>query len=135
MLIEINNLTKELIEQEIFKKVSQEVLLTEGEDLEVSIVFLNPEKIRKLNQKYRGKNQKTDVLSFSYEGKGEIVLAPEVIKREAKKLGLVFQEELIKRLIHGLLHLSGYNHQEEDEANIMEKKQDYYLKLWQKKKQ
>ena len=132
MLIEVNNLSQELVEQEVFKKISQEVLLAEGKDLELSIVLLDSEKIREINQKYRQKNQETDVLSFSYAERGEIVLAPGVIKKEAQELGLSFQEELIKRLIHGLLHLSGYDHQEEEEANLMETKQDYYLKLWQK---
>lgn len=80
---------------------------------ELVIVFVNEREMRKLNQKFRGKDYSTDVLSFSgaQDCLGELILCPQVLRRQAKLHGLTTQLELGYYLIHGLLHLLGYDHE------------------------
>jgi probable rRNA maturation factor len=90
-----------------------------------SIVFVDDEEIRSMNSRYRGKNDVTDVLSFCYDGVkiegipflGEIVIAPAVAVRNASRFGIVPEKEIRKLLIHGTLHLLGYDH-EVDEGQM-----------------
>ena len=99
---------------------------------ELSIALVGQGKIRELNKKYRGKNQATDVLAFSEKeiGLGEIVICLREVKKNAKRFGSKFEKELAQVLIHGILHLLGYNHKKSEvEAKEMEKKEKYYLNL------
>jgi probable rRNA maturation factor len=85
----------------------------------LSIVFVADQEILLMNSRYRGKSGITDVLSFSYGGVkidgipflGEIVIAPAVAVRNAKRYGTVPEKEIRKLLIHGTLHLLGYDHE------------------------
>lgn len=83
-------------------------------NLELAVVFLGPLEARKLNHRFRQKNYATDVLSFaseSPESMGELVLCPEVIRRQALEHGLSFRAELAYMVLHGILHLLGYEHE------------------------
>ncbi|MEN6489880.1 MAG: rRNA maturation RNase YbeY [Smithella sp.] len=90
-------------------------------DKEVSLSFVNDETIRELNNQYRNKNKPTDVLSFSLqEGEfsninpdvlGDIVISVETAKENAQKNDLSFEQEINFLIIHGLLHLLGYDHE------------------------
>lgn len=135
-MIEINNLTTNPIDQDFFKKVAEEVL--EGEKkrgAELSIALVGQGRIRELNKRYRGKNRVTDVLAFGenskfrpIQGLGEIVICLREVKKNAKKFNQSFEKELTRVLIHGTLHLLGYNHEKSDrEGKIMEEKENYYL--------
>lgn len=127
-MIEINNLTISAVDKKFLKRVAKIVL--KGKDIEevgLSIVLTGEKRIRKLNKKYRGKNKITDVLSFG-EGLNEIVICLSEVKKNAKKYNIAFKKELARVLIHGILHLLGYEHEKgEKEAKKMEKKQEYYL--------
>jgi len=81
--------------------------------------------IRKLNRKYRSKDKETDVLSF--EDLNEIVLCPKVLKKRAERGKSTFSKELSLSLIHGILHLLGYNDEMKEDGEKMEQKQIYYL--------
>ncbi len=144
-MIQINNLTSENIDNDFLKKIVEVVLQKEkGKILPLSIVFLDSGKIKNLNKKYRKKNIPTDVLSFSYKNDiiefenkedsliGEIVLCPEMIKKNAQKFKKDYKDELMWALIHGLLHLLGYNHKKEQEAKKMRKKEKRYLNFLKK---
>jgi len=127
------------------KKVAEKVL--EGESAswrkkgaDLSIALIGQGRIRELNKRYRGKNRATDVLAFSGDGLGEIVICLREVKRNAKRLKSTFKKELATCLIHGILHLSGYDHEKEAKPRTrinsvrgkkMEEKQNYYLKLCQ----
>lgn len=149
-MIEINNLTQEKINESFFRKTAENVLKEEGVEGEsLSVAFVGAEKMRELNKKYRRKDKATDVLSFQYSEKlkvksekqqlksqnftkdsflGEIVICPEVVKKNAKKSGLDYNKELTRVLIHGILHILGYDHEGSvKEAKKMEKKEEYYL--------
>jgi probable rRNA maturation factor len=70
---------------------------------------------RKLNREYRGKDYATDVLSFSGDGLsylGELILCVEVVKRQAKNHALSFRDESAYLVLHGLLHLLGFEHEQ-----------------------
>jgi len=130
-MIEINNLTAGSVDEEFLKGVAEKVLKGENrKEIGLSIVFVGQGRMRKLNKKYRGKNKITDVLSFGDE-LNEIVVCLMEVKKNAKRYNSTFKKELVKVLIHGILHLSGYEHEKDKkEADKMEKKQEYYLNLF-----
>lgn len=84
---------------------------------ELSILFTDDSEIKKLNMRYRRKNKATDVLSFpSAAGPGPATLGDVIIslptaKRQAQKAGWTIEKETIFLLIHGILHLLGYDHE------------------------
>ena len=118
------------------------------DNTEVSINFVTDEAIHELNRDYRGVDRPTDVLSFECDGYddvdddfefdephlegaafelGDIVIAPDVAERQAPEYGMTFADEVSLLLVHGLLHLCGYDHMEEDEALVMEAREKELL--------
>lgn len=82
--------------------------------LELTIVFLDPKDALAMNFQYRKKKYATDVLSFDgdfQESFGELVLCPQVLKKQSLQHDLSFRQELTYMLIHGVLHLLGYDHE------------------------
>jgi len=80
----------------------------------VSIIFVTPIFIRELNTQYRNINDVTDVLSFNIDATellGEIYVCPEYIKSTRPEID--FKEEVLRLIIHGILHLIGYDHEVE----------------------
>jgi len=130
-MIEINNLTTSRVNEEFLKKVAKKVLKSKNKkEKDLSIALVGPNRIKELNKKYRKKNQVTDVLAFLDRqfGLGEIVICPREVKKNAKRFHSTFKIELVRVLIHGILHLLGENHEKSrKEAKKMEKKQQYYL--------
>jgi len=125
-MIEVNNLTELKIGGRFFKKLAEDVFKKEKTQPDLSIALVGSKEIKALNGKYRKKDRPTDVLSFQYGTSGEIVICPEVVKANAKKYRSVFKKELARVLIHGILHILGYNHQ------TMASRQIRYLKLFLK---
>lgn len=131
-MIEINNLTNFIIDKKLSTGIAKKVLKGENREIEnISLVFVGKKEMQEFNKKYRGKNKPTDVLSFNLNDKeclGEIVICPQVVKENGEKFGISFEKEIAKVLIHGVLHLLGYDHEKsEKEAEIMETKQNFYL--------
>ncbi len=80
----------------------------------VTLVFLDPQKMKKINKQFRSKNKPTDVLSFApveEESLGEILFCLDVLKKQAKDQGHSLENEFLYMLIHGVLHLLGYDHE------------------------
>lgn len=128
-MIEVNNLTTNQIDKKFLIELAKNVLRGENKKIDVSVVLVGQARIRGLNKKYRGKNKATDVLSFQYDQSGEIVICLKEVKKNTKKSGLTVKKELANVLIHGILHILNYNHEKSVKvAEIMEKKQNYYLK-------
>lgn len=104
-------------------------------DSSVSIHFVGLHKMKTLNYRYRGKDAPTDVLSFGTQGEligtendlGDLFLCVPYVKEQAKRFGVSYREECLRMIIHGVLHLLGYDHQEENEAKIMFEKQESLL--------
>ena len=124
-MIEIVNLSSEKINETLIRETVRNTLKEEGAKMSISVAIVDSEEIKKLNYQYRKKNKATDVLSFG-GGINEIVICPE----EVKKNGGDFNKELKEVVIHGVLHLLGYDHeQSEEEATKMFNKQNKYLKI------
>ncbi len=80
---------------------------------ELSVLLTGNEEIRELNREYRGKDKPTDVLSFPMEDEhllGDIVISTEKAASQAVEFGVTVGEEMARLLVHGLLHLAGYDH-------------------------
>jgi probable rRNA maturation factor len=96
-------------------------------DCEVSIVFTDDAAIRVLNERWLGKDTATNVLSFAQDGPGreagmlgDIVLAQETVAREATLEGKLLNHHIAHMIVHGFLHLLGYDHQNDKDAQTME---------------
>ena len=79
---------------------------------EINVVFLSSKKIKGLNQKFRGKNEVTDVLAFNIDKQrsiGDIYICIEYIQKFQKNAAEIV-DEIIRLIIHGMLHLAGYEH-------------------------
>ncbi len=100
---------------------AEEVLDTNVER-ELSFAFVNDEAIRGLNKNHRGSDKPTNVLSFPMDGLmlGDIILAYGVIAQESKDQNKSFNDHLTHLIIHGFLHLLGYDHIDDVEASAME---------------
>ena len=98
--------------------------------VEISLVFTGDDDIRTVNEAWRGQDKATNVLSFpafplepgGMPGPmlGDIILAEETLRREALDLGIPFDDHLTHLLVHGFLHLFGYDHMADEEATVME---------------
>ena len=111
-------------------------LLGEAE-ADVSIGFIGDTRMRRLNRTYRRQDRTTDVLAFAYREDpnaassvlGDVVISIPVARRQAKALQHSLDEEVLRLLIHGILHLVGYDHeQSRREAQRMQRKE---AGLWQ----
>jgi probable rRNA maturation factor len=106
-----------------------EKLFPEQEKMVVNIVFVSENEIQKLNKDFRDKNELTDVLSFKLSDEiSEIYLCPEYIKKSAQD----FEKEIVRMIIHGILHIKGYNHEGYFEGSNVDEEmfqfQERYLK-------
>lgn len=118
-----------------------------GKDGEVSIRFLNETEIAWLNEEFLGHEGTTDVLSFPVEDAetfssstvsdtpillGDIAICPAVAARNAVEHDVAFSEELALLVVHGMLHLTGSDHEDDDEAEEMERHERELLShFWQ----
>ncbi len=128
MKININNLSGTEIDAVFFRKIIEKILRKEKKDgFSVSVAFVDGETIRQLNNKYRNKDKETDVLSFAdsevkdflkENSLGEVIVCPSQVEKG----------EMVKVLIHGILHLLGYDHEKnEADAEKMKAKERYFL--------
>ena len=132
--IEINNLTNFVVDKKFFIGVAKKVLKGENREREnLSIAFVSASEIHKLNKKYRKKDSPTDVLSFQRVSAfkdecSEVIICPEVVRKNAQEHKMSLRKELASILIHGILHALGYDHEQSaKEAEKMFAKQDYYF--------
>jgi probable rRNA maturation factor len=122
-------ITKKLIEK-IVGKTLAEIKIRSAD---VSVAFVGGAEIKKWNNLYRKKNKVTDVLSFVYSEKpltGEVIICYSRAVGQAKQRGWGTEKEVIMLLIHGVLHLAGYDHEKsEREARKMDKLQNKIFNL------
>lgn len=96
----------------------------------LSIVLVGPRQIHKLNLQCRGKNKPTNVLSFPLDDEnclGEIFLCPEIIQKEAREQDIDQKSYFQYILVHGLLHLIGFDHQSDNQQKKMIKQEKSFL--------
>lgn len=103
-------------------------------DVELSIAIVEIEEMAELNDRYRGKDGPTDVLSFGCDDPcpvdsdepvtlGDVVIAPVIAQRQAEEYGHTVEEELNLLLVHGILHLLGYDHEDDEAAAVMQERE------------
>lgn len=99
------------------------------DDYDFTICFSSDEEVKMLNGQFRGKNKPTNVLSFPVWEKnpdtnimylGDIIVAKETVEREAKEQNVTVQAHVQHLVVHGLLHLLGFDHIIDKEADVME---------------
>ncbi|KUO73830.1 MAG: rRNA maturation RNase YbeY [Clostridia bacterium BRH_c25] len=141
--IKVDEALEALVVQVVDKVLSFEEC---GEEYEVSISFVNNEEIRSLNKEYRGIDKETDVLSFPMVdfteaeleeddedveyideeiALGDIVISMEKALEQSEEYGHSFDRELAFLLVHGILHLLGYDHEDgASEGEVFEKQEE-----------
>ncbi len=133
MSVLIHSLPKGFRRKALEKTIEKVLEREKRKEARLALLFLSSVKMTELNSKYRKIEGPTDVLSFSSEEEkylGEIVICLSEIKKNAKRFGEPFKKELARVLIHGILHLLGYEHERGGQAaSTMMKKQEYYLGL------
>ena len=122
---EVSNLTKSRVDAKFLGKVAERaVKFLKIKELE-SLVIVGDARMRSLNKEYRQKDKTTDVLTFDY---GEIFICLPQAKRQAKQAKHSLEEELAALLIHGILHLAGYDDQKEKDYKEMMEIQEKIIK-------
>jgi probable rRNA maturation factor len=112
-----------------------------GGDVEIGLLITGQEKIQELNKTYRGRDRPTDVLAFYMTGAGEFVQPPDDVKHlgevvisypqavlQAREQGNSAEKELRILIIHGILHLLGYDHEETKEKRGMSAREQVILR-------
>ena len=105
-------------------------------DCVINLRLLNDKEMKKLNMQFRQKDKTTNVLSFPNDdisvkqtkNIGDIAISVEYVKAEAKKEGKTFDDHIIHMLAHGVYHILGYDHENNENAMIMENKEIETLK-------
>jgi len=113
---------------------AHEASLKKSDAAQITAVLLADDKVLKaLNKQWRGKNKPTNVLSFpaapaalpkgAMKMLGDIALSYDTLAKEAKSAGKTIADHMVHLVVHGLLHLAGNDHEDEAEAEAMEKKE------------
>ena len=145
--VDIQNLTALAIDEDFVRRLVKKTLQyspIKG-TISVGVAFVGRARIQGLNRRYNGKNKATDVLSFRSERKfitpkargaylGEIVVCPAVTKNQAARLGTPWRGEFSHVIIHGILHLLGWDHEKSvKDARKMHAKEEEIMGLWRMK--
>lgn len=113
----------------------QAFLEREGKQLhQLTYIFCSDEYLYEINQEYLGHDTYTDIITFPYAGppliEGDLFISVERVQENARNLGLPFEQELRRVMIHGVLHLCGYSDKSPGEAALMRGKEDEALGFW-----
>lgn len=143
MPVEIKNLTKIKVSDNFLLKAAQYVLEQEKkQSAKLAVALVEPPVIQYLNKTYRKQNSITDVLAFSQNDVkteepsesfekdylGDLAICLQAVEKNSKEYKVPFIQELIKVLIHGILHLLGYEHEAgEEQTKMMRKREEAYL--------
>ena len=113
------------------RKIAQAILVLVGQaEAELSLALIGNAEMQKLNARYRGQDYPTDVLSFSTDGMlpwsnrllGDVIISVEKAREQANERGCTTDEEMATLLIHGIVHLLGYDHERSPtDARVMKR--------------
>jgi len=129
------------VKENQLKRIIKEILISEGErGGDLTVILVDEAYISKLNRRFRGRKETTDVLAFGMmEGEespatlplwGDIYVSAERARRQAKEFGVTFDFEVARLVIHGVLHLLGYTHKKKSLAVRMQQKEEEFLERW-----
>ena len=119
------------------KKLISKLLIKEKKGFELEVVFLDNQAMRSINRRYRGEDRPTDVLSFKMGMEvfgvkdrllGEVLVSSDMASRNAKIFQATFEKEIMRYVVHGILHLFGHKDRTKDEKLRMSGKENRILK-------
>ncbi len=142
--LQVDEAFEDLVDRNALEAAAVATLESEGATgYEMTVVVTDDETVRDLNRRYRGVDSPTDVLSFQVEGDsqdrfvsppgfakylGDVVIAYPFTAAQAEEAGRPVAHDLLLMVIHGTLHLLGYDHAAPEEKAVMWKKQDDILR-------
>jgi probable rRNA maturation factor len=126
------------LDQEVLRRLAREALRAEGvaAPAELSVLFTDDRTIKQLNRTYRSTNAATDVLSFAQDEVadtrrtrhlGDVVISLETARAQATEHRILLRDEVAHLLVHGILHLLGYDHERARDAAVMRAREDALL--------
>jgi len=106
---------------------------------EIYFIFCDDDYLYQINKKFLGHDTLTDIVTFSNSENqkiisGEIYISVDRVEENSKVLNVSFYNELCRVMVHGILHLTGYEDETPEQKTLMRKKEDYYLSLLPQKK-
>lgn len=109
-----------------------QTIINEGKTVgEINIIFCNDEYLLKINQEHLTHDYYTDIITFDYSENtiisGDLFISKDRVEENAEEYKVSFENELNRVIIHGILHLIGYNDKSESEIKEMRTKENYYL--------
>ena len=121
----INNQRKIKLDRRVFQDFTETAVrrIEETENISPAIAFVSDRRMRALNKEFRAQDKTTDVLSFPFEADefdarddflGDIVISLEQAQRQAAENDLALEAEIKQLILHGILHLCGYDHETDD---------------------
>ena len=122
----------EVKEKERIRKWIEETINHEEKIGEtINIILTSKNNIRSLNKKYLKRNYTTDIIAFNYNRdniiSGDLFLNPDTIKKNSGEYKTKFEDEILRVIIHGVLHLIGYNDKSIEERKVMREKENFFL--------
>lgn len=134
-LIYYNKFKPSAEEMKQFKEIINFISKTEKKKIgSVNIILCSDEFIRSLNKEYLKHDYETDIITFhdiNDDGmlEGELLISTDTVKINSQRYKVSFNNELMRVIVHGVLHLCGYNDMTRTERTLMKKKENFYLKI------
>ncbi len=131
-MLQIHNTTKKEIPEQSLERALRLVMEMEGSTVESIVgVYCGNKMIQRINREFLGHDYPTDTITFPYstgsDVDGEYYISLDVVKENAARFAVDFQQELLRVTIHSALHLIGYDDQSPEERTVMEEKEAFYL--------
>jgi probable rRNA maturation factor len=142
MPVDVNDEQDDPLELEDFGAAATAVLRGEGlpDETQVSLTFIEMDEMARLNEEHMGRSGPTDVLAFPIEALlpgrvperdgdgpplllGDVVVCPQVVRKQAAAADVAFDDEMALMVVHGMLHLLGYDHVMDADAEVMEQRE------------
>ncbi len=141
--IDIQNVHPKLkVKRKAIRLLVEKILTSEKADSSVDVIFVDDAKMKQLNRRFTRREKTTDVLSFGmregqacaieYPSLGDVYVSLDQAKRQAEEYGVGFHKEVEHLVVHGVLHLLGYDHKGKKEEGIMRQKEQMYLQKMEK---
>ncbi|NTW83000.1 MAG: rRNA maturation RNase YbeY [Chlorobiaceae bacterium] len=132
MMLQLYNTTKQEIPEQALRKAVMLVLEKEGFTVEsISGVYCGNRMIRRINREFLKHDYPTDTITFRYntgrEVDGEFYISLDVVRENAARFAVDFQQELLRVTLHSVLHLIGYDDRTADDRAKMQEKEAFYL--------
>lgn len=107
----------------------EKIIVSENKELgEINYIFCNDDYLHKINVEYLDHDTLTDIITFDYTEEniisGDILISTERVEDNANDFNVSFQEELLRVMAHGILHLCGYKDKTDEESNFMRQKEN-----------